>query len=118
MRKSTGILLLTSALALGFLTVAAQGPVASRQVEVGILVLPTEKDAVGALQQLRMGAYFSSLARAGSIDPTANDGGSMGLLDPSELRPELGRALTGLHVGEYSDVVAIPSGFAIVTVCL
>ena len=88
MRKATGILLITSALALGFLPVAAQGPVASRQVEVGILVLPTEKEAVGALQQLRDGADFSSLAKERSIDPTANDGGSMGLHDPSELRPE------------------------------
>ena len=40
----------------------------------------------------------------------------MGLLDPSELRPELGRALSRLHTGEYSDVVPIPSGFAVVTV--
>ncbi len=114
MRKSIGILLLTSALALHF-HVAAQGPVAS-QVEVGILVLSTEKDAAAALQQLRGGANFPTLAKERSIDPTANDGGSMGMHDPSELRPELSRALAGLHVGEYSSVIAIPSGFAIVTV--
>ena len=115
-RRSTGILLLTSALATDFLPVAAQEPVASHQVEVGILVLSTEKDAAGALQQLRQGANFSALAKERSIDPTANDGGSIGLQDPSQLRPELSRGLTGLHVGEYSSIIAIPSGFAIVTV--
>jgi tetratricopeptide (TPR) repeat protein len=99
-----------------FLPAAAQGPAASRQVEVGIVVLSTEKSAADALQQLRKGRDFSLLAKERSIDPTANDGGSMGSLDPSELRPELARALTGLHIGEYSDVVTIPSGFAIVTV--
>jgi FG-GAP-like repeat/ASPIC and UnbV/PPIC-type PPIASE domain len=115
-RKLTGILLLTSPLLPDFLAVAAQGPAVSGQVEIGILVLPTEKDAAGALQQLRQGANFSVLAKERSIDPTANDGGSMGLHDPSELRPELSRALIGLHVGEYSSIIAIPSGFAIVTV--
>ena len=115
-QRSAGILLLTSALTSDFAPVAAQEPSASHQVEVGILVLSTEKDAAGALQQLRHGANFSALAKERSIDPTANDGGSMGLHDPSELRPELSRALTGLHVGEYSSVIAIPSGFAIVTV--
>ena len=38
------------------------------------------------------------------------------LLNPADLRPELAGALKGLHTGEYSGVVAIPSGFAVLTI--
>jgi FG-GAP-like repeat/ASPIC and UnbV/PPIC-type PPIASE domain len=88
----------------------------SREVEVGILVLPTEKAAAAVLQQLRSGTDFSVLAKEKSIDSTAGDGGSMGMFDPAQLRPELGGALRGLHLGEYSGIVHIASGFAVLTI--
>jgi foldase protein PrsA len=87
----------------------------SREVEVGILVLPTEKAAAAVLQQLRSGTDFSVLAKEKSIDSTAGDGGSMGMFDPAQLRPELGGALRGLHAGEYSGIVHIASGFAVLS---
>ena len=96
--------------------VIAQQTDASSQIEIGILVLPTEKDADAVLQKLHAGADFSVLAKERSTDPTAADGGSMGLLDPAQLRPELANALRGLHAGEYSSVVHIPTGFAVLTI--
>jgi len=118
MRKMPGILLLTFGVALGSFPAASQTgqSEAAHQIETGILVLPTEKEADSVLRDLRKGMDFSVLAKERSIDPTATDGGSMGLLDPSDLRPELGSALNGLHMGEYSDVIRIPSGFAVLTV--
>jgi hypothetical protein len=117
-QKSLIASLLVAAFAIAFLPAAAkaQDSLAPQRVEIGILVSSTEKDAASVLQQLRAGADFSVLAKERSIDPTANDGGSMGLLNPADLRPELAGALKGLHTGEYSGVVAIPSGFAVLTI--
>jgi len=118
MWKPTRIKLAIFALLLALSVAAspAQQPEASRQVNAGIMVLSSEKQADAALTQLRAGADFSVLAKERSIDPTANDGGSMGLIDPEQLRPELASALKGIHPGEYSKVVAIPSGFAVLTI--
>jgi hypothetical protein len=84
--------------------------------EIGILVLSNPGEAADALRQLKAGSDFGVLAKEKSIDPTSNDGGSMGRLDPSQLRPELRDALHSLKPGQFSEVVAIPSGFAILTI--
>lgn len=94
----------------------AQQAGSSGKVEVGILVATTAAKAADALRQLKGGADFSVLAKEKSIDPTSNDRGSMGELDPNQLRPELRDALKGLKVGEYSTVVHIPAGFAVLTI--
>ncbi len=96
--------------------VFAQQAWTSREVEVGILVTATAEQAADILKQLRSGADFGVLAKEKSIDPTSNDGGSMGQLDPDQLRPELRDALKGLKSGEYSAVVHIPAGFAVLTI--
>jgi hypothetical protein len=116
MRIFTGISLLALALVTICNPANAQTSAASRQVEVGIVVLPSEQAARAALKQLQTGSDFAVLAKEKSTDPTSIDGGSMGMLDPSELRPDLSDALKGLHAGEYSRVVHIPSGFAVLTV--
>jgi hypothetical protein len=94
----------------------AQQAGSSGKVEVGILVATTAAQAADTLRQLKGGADFGVLAKEKSIDPTSNDGGSMGELDPNQLRPELRDALKGLKVGEYSTVVHIPAGFAVLTI--
>jgi FG-GAP-like repeat/PPIC-type PPIASE domain/ASPIC and UnbV len=84
--------------------------------EIGIIVAASAGDAARLLARLKAGADFAVLAREESTDATAADGGSMGKLDPSELRPELQEALRGLKPGEYSQIVPISSGYAILTV--
>ncbi len=96
--------------------VGAQQSGSSHEVEVGILVTATAERAADVLRQLKSGADFGVLAKEKSIDPTSNDGGSMGQLDPDQLRPELRDALEGLKAGEYSAVVHIPAGFAVLTI--
>jgi hypothetical protein len=83
---------------------------------LGLLVASTQPQAQQLLQRLRGGADFAVLAKEKSIDPTAIDGGYLGSLDPLQLRPELQPAIRGLKVGQYSEVVQIPSGFAILTI--
>jgi hypothetical protein len=94
----------------------AQAGDAPRGIDVGIIVLPTKADAEAVLKQLKTGTDFSVLAKEKSIDATASDGGYMGKQDPGQLLPEIREALRGHGVGQLTDVVHLPSGFAILKV--
>ena len=81
-----------------------------------ILVTETPEKAEHVLDELKAGADFAALARAESVDPTAPQGGDLGLVSPDDLRSELRDALQGLHPGQFSGVVHIPSGYAILEI--
>jgi len=68
------------------------------------------------LEQLKRGEEFASLATEWSIDPTANDGGYLGIVDPATMRPELRDALQGVGRGQVSPVFKLPEGYAILMV--
>src|SRR5665213_1625065 len=87
---------------------SAPGP-----VPISIVVSPTENEARQILQKLNAGEDFSALAKTSSIDPSASDGGYLGLLDPASLRPELKAAAVALLPGQLSGIVRISSGYAI-----
>ncbi len=89
---------------------------ASDPEEVGILVTRTQAEAEAVLVQLRAGMDFGVLVKEHSSDSTAGDGGYMGRLSPGSLMSELSNGLKGLKPGQYSGVVRIPKGFAILTV--
>lgn len=94
----------------------APSPSGNVKVPIRILVLGSRDAAARALAELRRGADFAALARSESLDPTASQGGYLGLLDPNDLRPELASALRGLAPGEFSPIVPIPEGFAILLI--
>ncbi len=83
---------------------------------IGIIVVASEAEAARIVAQLKNGADFAALARGNSTDPTANDGGYMGILDPGKLRPELREALLGVARGGISGVAKIPSGYAVLRI--
>jgi tetratricopeptide (TPR) repeat protein len=68
------------------------------------------------LAELKAGMDFGVEAKLHSTDSTAEDGGYMGRLRPDGLRAELSEGLKGLKSGQFSGVVRLPSGFAILTV--
>jgi tetratricopeptide (TPR) repeat protein len=109
----SALLLLT---AIGALPVVAQEGGVPPQLDLGIIVMPTEAGAEAVLKQLNAGADFSVLAKEKSTDATAVDGGYLGKMDPKGLRLELREALNGRTVGQLTDVVHLPSGFAILKV--
>jgi tetratricopeptide (TPR) repeat protein len=78
-----------------------------------IIVVDSPSQADRVLQRLKNGEDFAALAKELSLDPTASDGGSMGLIDPAALRPELRDAVQRLSVGEISGVIHTSSGYAI-----
>ena len=108
-------LLLMSALALSTLA-GAQGDPHSRGLDLGIIVMPTLEGARAIVKQLKAGQDFSILAKEKSIDTTATDGGYMGKIDPAQLRVELRNAVRGHSAGELTDIVQLPSGFAVLKI--
>ena len=101
---------------LAFFLLAAAAGSEPAVVSVRIIVVATREQALSIVEQLSKGADFAALAREKSTDSTAADGGSMGKMDPGTLRAELRDALRGLGPGQVSQVVKIPSGYAILQV--
>ncbi len=88
----------------------------SHGVAVAIIVVGSPEEARNILAQLKQGADFSKLAREHSSDPSSSSGGYLGNVDPDALRLELRDALHGVKPGQFTGVVAIPAGFAILKV--
>ncbi|MGB2663818.1 MAG: peptidylprolyl isomerase [Candidatus Acidiferrum sp.] len=80
-----------------------------------ILVLSAE-EAREVVASLNKEDDFAQVARQKSIDPTADQGGYLGLLNAGELREEVRSALRGTGPGQISPVVQIPSGYAILKI--
>jgi hypothetical protein len=93
----------------------APGPPAT-EATLRIVVLETEEEARRVRDELVRGGNFVAIATARSVDPSKADGGMLGRVPLSSLRPELRRAVEGLPVGGLSPLVPIPTGFAIVQV--
>jgi tetratricopeptide (TPR) repeat protein len=85
-------------------------------LNLAIVVVPTRADAEVVLKQLNGGVDFGILAKEKSTDATAVDGGYIGALEPNALRTELRDALGGHSVGQLTDIVQVPSGFAILKI--
>jgi FG-GAP-like repeat/PPIC-type PPIASE domain/ASPIC and UnbV len=94
----------------------AQQVQGSNEEEIGIIVTKTAEQAHETLKALRAGMDFGVIAKENSIDSTAVEGGYMGRMNPEALRVELRDGLRGVKPGSLSDVVRMPSGFAILTV--
>jgi hypothetical protein len=90
-------------------TAPADAPVVFR-----VIVVSTAARAEQLREQVVNGASFAAIARAESIDPSADRGGLIGPVAPADLREELREALRALEPVAVSRVIAVPTGFAIV----
>jgi hypothetical protein len=79
-------------------------------------VVSSEAEAQEIVKQLNQGADFAALAKAKSIDSSAEEGGYLGAIDPASLRQELRDALRNLQPGQVTAVVKLPSGFTLLKV--
>ena len=82
------------------------------QVRVRQIVVSTEAEAVGLLEQLRGGADFVGLAKKRSTAPEAEAGGDLGYFARGEMPAEF-NLVFGLRKGELSSVVKSPYGYHI-----
>ncbi len=78
-----------------------------------ILVL-SEDEADMIVEELASGAKFEDIARAKSVDPTAQRGGDIGYFPKGQLMPEFENGCATLDVGEISDVVKTKLGYHII----
>ena len=85
-------------------------------VSLRIIVVRSAEEAQSVLERLKTGEDFAALAREKSQDSTAEDGGSMGQVDPSTLRRELREALEDLGPGQVTGPVRLSSGYAILKI--
>jgi hypothetical protein len=113
-------------LAVAALTVLAFAPVLSHpqqppaippgSVSFRIIVVESADAAERVREQLANGENFVALARKVSVDPTASNGGLVGPISLSDLRPQLRSALQELPEGQLSGVVRLPTGYAILKI--
>jgi tetratricopeptide (TPR) repeat protein len=94
----------------------SESPSASDEVTLRIVVVSSAEAAQLVADRLHNGEDFSMLAKQESIDATSDEGGLMGKVNLSMLRPELRDALRGVKVGQISPVVRVPLGFAVLIV--
>jgi len=71
------------------------------------------KDMDDLETQLQQGAPFSAVARQLSQNPTAAQGGDLGIVQPGQLPPELEKALMSLHAGQTSPPIRATGGYYI-----
>ncbi|MDD5634622.1 MAG: peptidyl-prolyl cis-trans isomerase [Candidatus Omnitrophica bacterium] len=66
------------------------------------------------LQELRSGRDFEEVARARSLDPTAQRGGDIGYFPKGQLMPEFEAACSALEIGQMSGAVKTKLGYHII----
>ena len=88
----------------------------SVQLNLQVIVVDSAEKARQILDRLQKGEDFTAIARKESIDPSASEGGYLGLVDLSTMRPELREALKGVEPGKTTAVIPVPSAFAILKV--
>src|SRR3954468_17819705 len=102
------------------LCVIALVPISSQPavsaISFRIIVVNSQEAAERMLAQLQNGENFVALAIGSSADPSAPNGGLVGPVPVSDLRPEIRTALAVLRVGELSGIVRLPTGFGILKV--
>jgi hypothetical protein len=94
----------------------SQQPESPPEVYLGMIVTRTAEEAQAVLNELKAGMDFGVLAKEKSIDPSSDDGGYVGGLGSPQLTPALRDALKGLRSRQFTGIVRVPTGFAILTV--
>ncbi len=83
-------------------------------MRVSHILTHSREKAEEILEEIKNGAVFEDLARAKSIDPTAQNGGDIGYFPLGQLMPEFERACSNLEQGEISGVVKTKLGYHII----
>lgn len=72
-----------------------------------------KKDIESLKAELDQGAPFGAVARQLSQNPTAAQGGDMGVVQDGQLPPELDKVLKTMHAGQISDPIRATGGYYI-----
>ena len=84
-------------------------------MRVSHILVPTQEEAESILKELSTGKKsFEEIARARSVDPTAQRGGDVGYFPKGQLMPRFEEACAKLKVNEISGVVRTKLGYHII----
>lgn len=72
------------------------------QVHVRVIMVPTEQEATGIIQELRDGADFAKLAKRSSKDTSASVGGDAGFVTLDQLTSEVGAVVFAMSPGQFT----------------
>jgi peptidyl-prolyl cis-trans isomerase C len=76
---------------------------AHEEVQARHILLPSEEEAKGVIEQLQQGADFGELAKEKSIGPSAETGGDLGFFRREQMVPEFAEVAFALEVGAISE---------------
>jgi tetratricopeptide (TPR) repeat protein len=115
---AAGLLLITLALPAPRLPAQTTNPPAasSDQIPLELILVSSAEEAQAIVDQLKKGEDFARIAKAKSIDPSADNGGFIGRQSPGALRVEMRDALKGLRPGQITPPIKTPTGYAILKV--
>jgi hypothetical protein len=113
LRRAAALLLLSGMLFMGPQPGRGQ---ASGEIPMEMILVDSLEQATKIQHQLEGGDDFAALAHKYSIDPSANEGGYLGKMNPEEMRLELRDALKGVGPGHITPIAKLPSGYAILKV--
>jgi tetratricopeptide (TPR) repeat protein len=91
----------------------ATAPPPAGSMRLRLLRVSDRKRAEDALRRLVAGEDFAQLARALSEDPSASEGGDLGLVRPADLAEPLRSAASRLHPGGLSPVLEVAGGYVV-----
>ncbi|HEU4692042.1 MAG TPA: FG-GAP-like repeat-containing protein, partial [Vicinamibacterales bacterium] len=114
-RRGTSFLLAFTVLLFAVTTTGGQAP-KTDTLTLRIIVVESQEDARMVQTRLARGEDFADLARTLSVDPSSRDGGMIGTVGISTLRPELQDVLQNVGIGHLSPITRVPLGFAILEV--
>jgi peptidyl-prolyl cis-trans isomerase C len=83
-------------------------------MRVSHILVPTKEEAEKILAEINQGSGFEDVARAKSVDPTAQRGGDVGYFPKGQLMPEFEAGCDNLKVGDISGVVKTKLGYHII----
>jgi len=83
-------------------------------MRVSHILVPKKAEAEAILERLNKGENFDDLARAKSVDPTAQRAGDIGYFPKGQLIPEFEYACSQLEIGEVSGIVRTKLGYHII----
>ncbi len=83
-------------------------------MRVSHILVPSREEAENILKELSEGAVFEDMARAKSVDPTAQRAGDIGYFPKGQLMPEFENACAVLDVDEISGVVKTKLGYHVI----
>ena len=69
---------------------------------------------IGIKERLENGTKFEDMAKQYSEDPSSNNGGNLGWINPGDTMPEFEKAIKQLNINQISDPIKTPFGFHLI----